>query len=355
MKALGTVVVLFGWLIAMIVVLAPAASPCLADKIHVAPPPPPPPTDAKPAQTFDYQHTVKKVDRNRKLVVALLRTGDLVALKDYLPFGRSGVINAVTLLGGTVPVFVFQADAPVFMPPPVRQFLTRELLDTGEFLVIERERIVEIVRELEFAKTQAVNPDTAPRPGYLVGVHYIIEGSYYPIAGLPDGDPALVAAKKDIARRGLNLVPQQACIMYLTVYKVETGETKAVACGVGLQPLEAVKRAVEDLVDQLGAIAEPIKVVKVDPDTGMAVLDIGSGNGVKPGDAFTLAPADAGTGAGVKAEVVKTDLLSSVVKVAPADKAAVKEGEVATPVAAPPSVANPAAGPPAPTAPAPTK
>jgi len=339
---------LFRWAIASAVGVALMLSPAslsTAKKIDVAPPPPvPPEAKAKPSETFTYDHQVKKVTRDRKPVVALLRPGDVVELAEWLPFGR-GVGITDTNPDGTKSQTVIKTgreDARVFMPAQARRFLTRELLDTGEFVVIERERIMEIARELALAKTQAVDPMAAPRPGRLIGVHYILEGSFFPVGGLPADDPALEAIKREAAKHNRKIDPTQACVMYITVIKVETGEVKAVACGADFQPAVAVKRAVEDLVDQLGQITEPIKVAKVNANTGLALLDIGDQEGVKPGDVFALGPAGVtgaaatpaatpapGADTGLKAVVVQVDPLSSVVKVK-GDPAAAKEGQVAT-------------------------
>jgi hypothetical protein len=338
--------------------LSAAPQTSLADKIKVAPPPPPPPT-AQGAQVFEYKHEVKKVVRDRKPVVALLRQGDVIQWADFFPFGRGTTITEArdfsVLTQG-------RRDEPVYMPPSVRQYLTRELLLTGEFIVLERERIIEIMRELAFAKTGAVNPETAPRPGRIIGVHYIIEGSFFGTGGLPPDDPALDGVKSEIKKRRLNIDPRAACVMYLTIYKVETGEVKAVACGADLQPLVAVKKAVEDLVDQLGDVVEPIKLSQVNQRTGQALIDVGSEGGAKAGDQYTLAPsappappgpAGAAGAAGATApetpkpaataKVLQTWPLYSLVEVPADQRAQVKDGQEARPVAAP--AAPPAAAP----------
>jgi len=294
------------------------------ETIRVAPPPPAPAATKAPA-TFDYDHQLREVKRERRPVVALMRPGDVMRLADYLPFGR-GLSETRTRPDGKTTQWLLQdgtENVPVSMPPPIRQFLMRELLESREFIVIERERILEIVRELEFGKTKATDPKTTPQPGRLIGVHYILEGNYYPVGGLPQDDPALDAVKAEIRRQRIRVDPRRAAVMYLTVYKVETGEVKAVACGAALQPLVAVKRAAEDLVDQLADIVEPIKVASVDSASGTAVLDIGSEDGARPGSTFAL-----GTSAteGVVAEVVEAKPLSSTVKFAPEDKPSVKPG-----------------------------
>jgi hypothetical protein len=344
--AVGTLV-----LVVLLVGAPDGARPSVADeKIYVAPPPPPPSEEEKPAPTYDYKHEIKEVKRDRKPVLALLRAGDVVELQEYLPFGRginishsgsaevdvqttrtdgTGRETTATVTGqGSTTIRTGREDAPVFMPVPIRQFLTRELVATRQFVVVERERILEIARELALAKTAAVNPETAPRPGRLIGVHYIVEGSYFCTGALPADDPALAAVKREIRKRRLNIDPSQATVMYLTVYKVETGEVKAVACGADLRPLVAVQRAVEDLLDQMRDVVEPIRVVRVDPETGMAYLDIGSSDGIVPGTQFAIQTAPAAEGEPartVTAVAEKVDLLSSAVKLAD-PKAPVHEG-----------------------------
>lgn len=347
--AVGTLV-----LVVLLVGAPDGARPSVADeKIYVAPPPPPP-SGEKPAEpTYDYKHEIQKVRRDRKLVLALLRTGDVVELAEYLPFGRgvnisrsgsadvdvqttrtdgTGKETTATVTGeGSTTIRTGREDAPVFMPPVIRQYLTRELVATRQFVVIERERILEIARELALAKTAAVNPETAPRPGRLIGVHYIVEGSYFPAGGLPADDPALAPVRREITKRRLNVDPAQAAVCYLTVYKVETGEVKAVACGADLRPLVAVQRAVEDLLDQMRDVSEPTRVIRVDKETGMAVLDIGSSDGVAPGAAFLIetTPAEGAPSKTVTATVEKADLLSSTVRLPDEAKTAVREGDTA--------------------------
>jgi hypothetical protein len=304
------------------VAVATLAAGLACEEIRVAPPPSPSLADSKAPAAFKYEHAIKKVARDRKPVLALLRAGDIAELKDVLPFGRTVIANAVNPDGSRIPTIVRgNPDAPVLLPVDMRAFLVRELLGTQEFIVLERERIVEIAREIALAKTAAVNPDTVVRPGRLIGVHYIVEGSYFAAGGLPADDPALADVRKDLAKRRLKLDPSQASVLYLTVYKVETGEVKAVACGADLKPMVAAKKAVEDLVDQLANIVEPVKVVGVNADRGLALLDIGSEDGTKAGDVFTLSPGgDGGAKPVMKAKVIKVESLSCIVSVQADDR-----------------------------------
>ena len=85
-----------------------------------------------------------------------------------------------------------------------------------------------------------------------------------------------------------------------------------------------------DILDQMRDVVEPIRVARVNPETGMAVLDIGSSDGVAPGTAFLIetTPAEGGPPQTVAAVAEKVDLLSSTVKLAD-PKAPVREGAAA--------------------------
>lgn len=58
-----------------------------------------------------------------------------------------------------------------------RAFLKQELMESQSFVVVEREKILDIVREQNFGKTSYVNPATVVEPGELMGVQYLIEAS----------------------------------------------------------------------------------------------------------------------------------------------------------------------------------
>lgn len=282
------------------------------------------------ARQYEYKHQIRQVKRDRKPVVALLRPGDTQALADALPFGRG-----VSFLGeDNLRIVTGREDARVRMPGPIRQYLTKELVQSGQVIVLERERILEIIRELSMGETRFADKEKAPRIGHLIGVHYILEGSYWPVGGLPADDPQFDDARKRAARQGFD--PNAVAVMYLTCYKVETGEVKAVATGADIQPLIAVRKAVDDLLDQMAEVTVPIKVAQVDAETGMAVLDTGSEAGTKAGDQFRLAKE--GEKAAENAPVVQAvevGPLSSTVKVASGGAEAIAQGMLAEPVAPP--------------------
>lgn len=63
------------------------------------------------------------------------------------------------------------------------QMLITDLSGTGNYDVVERSRINELLGELELQKTAAVDQSTAVNMGKLVGAHYLVMGSYFEMMG----------------------------------------------------------------------------------------------------------------------------------------------------------------------------
>lgn len=63
------------------------------------------------------------------------------------------------------------------------QMLITDLSGTGNYDVVERSRINELLGELELQKTSAVDQSTAVNMGKLVGAHYLVMGSYFEMMG----------------------------------------------------------------------------------------------------------------------------------------------------------------------------
>jgi hypothetical protein len=212
-----------------------------------------------------------------------MRPGDLEPFKDVLPFApRRAPVNLY---------HPRQPDGsdygtPVLLPPEVRQYLMRELAESGQFVVAERERVLELIRELEFVETRYVDPGTPPKTGRIVGVHYIIEAAF-----LPPESGGTASANAEGDKHSLPGSPPRntgaQSSVYLDVYDVETGQVACVCFGSDLNPAIAARKAVDDLLDRLRGAAPPIKVSAVTAQ-GDVQLDIGSADRVHEGDVFTL-------------------------------------------------------------------
>ena len=156
----------------------------------VAPPPPAPEAAPPQVRTFDYTHKVVVSSRRRGgclYTVAILRFGDTTEVEGQ-PFGKARPTDdGKKPAGGDVNVNVEvklgpqPADRPVTTPPQInkraREILKHQLVQSEAFAVIERERILEILREINLGKTKYVDPETAPDEGKLISVQYLIEGS----------------------------------------------------------------------------------------------------------------------------------------------------------------------------------
>ena len=277
--------------------------------------------------TYDYKHSLRAKPGFRRPVVALLRPGDTQRLRDYVPFGRGTVIiqtrdgnrNQIEIKPGT-------ADMPVLTTAAQRQFLMRELVKSREFLLVERERIFEVIRELDFGETKYVDKQSKPKLGQLIGVHYILEAAFFP-AGSPAAADSIWAEMTNSARRRRGGIdPARNATVYVSAYDVQTGHVVAVAFGAGANDAFATRSAVQDLIDQFADVEVPIRVMRLDKD-GRIVLDIGASEGVKPGDKFEVTASD-GT---ATVKVASTKPLSSTATVVSDKPVTISPGDLARP------------------------
>lgn len=296
-----------------------AIGACSEPRQDVASPPaPPPPPSSRPQRTLDSSRAAQRSERKlrRKPVVALARFASDKPLDD-VPFGveRSpesapGVEINVQTIDGRSP----REEKPFGLDIRSRAMLKRELLETDAFVVVERDRILDILREIQFGQSDYVNRDTSPQVGEIMSVQYLLEGSLGrnedrsfkdSITPPPDYDeygPALserifapdagqvrgrlddlwwMRLQKARVREMRAEYPYGA---YLSLYNVRTSEIAAEAFGIGATRLDALRDAVEELADQCIDLAEPPRIAYVEQDR--VFLDLGSSDGVEIGQRF---------------------------------------------------------------------
>src|SRR5258708_5885424 len=83
----------------------------------------------------------------------------------------------------------------------IKECLTSELSQLPEFVVVERTRLSDAIKELNFNRSQYVDPATAQKMGKMLGVQSVVVGSYQKL-----GDDVRITAR---------------------LVEVETGEVKA--------------------------------------------------------------------------------------------------------------------------------
>ena len=260
----------------------------------------------------------------QRWTVAILRFGDEQAVEGQ-PFGpetqpaepTGGQVNVDVRVVG-VEAGIASSQQPPQMNTRAREILKNELVKSEQFTVVERERILEILREINFGASRYVDPETSPEAGKLLCVRYLIEGSMglnedktlkdtlesegsYKDAPPPQPDlwdnlfnpsgvrsqqmyDALQQARKRWANEQHRQEYPYSC--YLSLYDVRTGEVKVSVMGLGSNGLEAIRDAVDELIDDLVDKDDGIRVAAV---VGEKIyLDIGSQGGIKVGDRYQV-------------------------------------------------------------------
>jgi hypothetical protein len=305
---------------------------CSSSRSPSAVAPPPPPVEAAPApvRTYDYAHTVRKSPKHRKAhlyTIAILRFGDSKEIEDQ-PFGEKpeqrprpeGAQEKVEVnvnVGNTNVGAAPGAQARQQLDKRARETLKHELVESEAFTVVERERILEILREIEMGKSKYADPATAGAEGSLLSVRYLLEGSlgfnedlslketlpeqgyedYSYEGGLSDiFNPSRAAMRRRfIARmnaRRERMARQRhreqfpySC--YLSVYDVHTGQVICSVMGIGKNGLGAIRDAVAELVEAMPEKAgNGVRVAAVSGEK--VYLDVGARAGLQEGDLFQV-------------------------------------------------------------------
>lgn len=270
--------------------------------------PPPPPKVQKPEISYDYAHSVSAQRQHRisrKLVIALVRFGEDRPVED-VPYGVEKEPKAEPGENGSrveVDVQIGDRDSGGSekqipgMNIRAREILKRELMETESFVLVERERILDILRELKFGQTRYVTPDAAPEMGEIMAVQYLLEGSIglnedltfkntrEPPPDYKDGEPSLpdrvygsskaaqLQRARDLQRerrkqaRMQEMQARNRYGVYLSLYDVRTSEIVAEAFGLGGTGALAIRDAVEDLLDKCMDLPNPARVAAVDGNT----------------------------------------------------------------------------------------
>jgi hypothetical protein len=119
---------------------------------------------------------------------------------------------------------------------------------------------------------------TDPEPGLLQNLFS---------RGKVDQQKRLQALRDAQARYVREKTRQQYSVScYLSVYDVRTGEVVASVMGLGTNGLEAIRDAVEELIDALLEKDDGVRIAAVSGEK--IFLDIGSDGGIKSGDRFQV-------------------------------------------------------------------
>ena len=281
-----------------------------------------------PAKRYDYEHKVLATARpgeGAQWVVAILRFGDTKDVEE-VPFGPAsqpsqtgpGQASVDIRINEVAPAQEAQQDKPQ-MNKRARELLKSTLVRSQAFTVVERERVLEILREINFGQSKYADQASAPEVGQLLAVQYLIEGSlglnedrtlkntlekehtykdgleYDPgiwdncfNPGKTNHEKMVVAIRKaQVKQMQKRQQRNRFCIAcYLSVYEVRTGQTVTAVMGLGSNGLEAIEDAVEELITSLSEIKSEIHVAAVNGEK--VYLDAGKGRGLVEGSTLEV-------------------------------------------------------------------
>jgi len=197
--------------------------------------------------------------------------------------------------------------------PAAADILTTALVTSGEFSVIERERLNAILAEQGFQMTGAVSQDQVTQIGQMAGVEYLITGSITRFSVNTRGatfrgfGAAVTEAESALNIRAINTRTGEIVaavqgegkkrLVSVETTNAEYSETAGFSMGVVQEALEpAIQQVIEGFVAQI----ENFPVAEVEPEAvvlpeivgsgsdGSIYIDQGSNFGVRVGQRFNV-------------------------------------------------------------------
>ena len=179
-----------------------------------------------------------------------------------------------------------------------------DLLDTGKFSVIEREKLETVLKEQNLGASGLVTPETAAKVGRLLGVQYILTGSITEFAisrtgggfrgfgvGVTTGKVVLNARLINTTTGEIELAAEAANKKRLVGARVKNASFyQSYNYGLANEVMHpAVEKIVAKIVEKVGNLSQLSvkgKVIKV--SGANLYINIGSNWGVKVGDVFEV-------------------------------------------------------------------
>ena len=180
--------------------------------------------------------------------------------------------------------------------------LVTELVKSGKFIVVERDKMAKIMEEQKLGMTGAIDPKTAASVGKIMGLNAIVTGSISQFGVATTGSDYLITqSKKQVA----------SCTVDVRVVDVETGQiiwadsgkgesvsSKSQVLGMGTRggydemiEGESLRAAISKLVDniqsQINAKTQWYAKV-LDVDGGNVFIGAGTESGLKEGENLSV-------------------------------------------------------------------
>jgi curli biogenesis system outer membrane secretion channel CsgG len=190
--------------------------------------------------------------------------------------------------------------------------LTAALAESGQFIVVERETLSDILAEQKLTATGLVRPEGAPVPGEMIGAGLLIKGAVTEFSesagggGFGLGVAGIgVGLKTRKAMVGLDIqvidaatsqvvasfpvresVSAKSVGVDVTRNGVSTGYNQFFSTPIGTATRKAITTAVQRFADQVSS--RPWTGRVVDVDSGDVVINAGAASGIRPGDRFVI-------------------------------------------------------------------
>ncbi len=283
---------------------------------HAGEPPPPAQRGKETTRRFSYRHELRTLPARRH-AVAILRVGDTREVED-VPFGETHQDSQTVDGDGSVGIWIESSAGGRRAAPPIphlnasaRALLRHVMVESGSFLVVERERILEILREVNFGKTGYVDPATKSPDGAILSARYLVEGfltvetrlseygDHQAATGFCPGFAGNVFGAADdaserfgslraleVKRRPRSKPPCPVIACYLSLYDAHTGQVAATVLGFGQDLKSALEEAVDELALEMGNLDTRPVVAGVQGET--VYVDGGAKGGIHKGDQFLV-------------------------------------------------------------------
>jgi curli biogenesis system outer membrane secretion channel CsgG len=194
--------------------------------------------------------------------------------------------------------------------------LTTSLINTGQFIVIERTELASVLREQEMSMQKLVSSDTAAQAGHLLGAQYLVRASVTQfeqnagggglrlgVGGMGGGGALGVATNTALVGIDVRLIDTATGQVVQSQHAEAKIEDHGISADVGSHgvafgadtfaktPLgratqQAIDKAVAFTVEALRPLAWTGRVVEASAD--QVVINAGANAGIRPGDAFAV-------------------------------------------------------------------
>ncbi|MBI4064214.1 MAG: hypothetical protein HY401_07945 [Elusimicrobia bacterium] len=179
--------------------------------------------------------------------------------------------------------------------------LITELVKTGKFIVVERDKVNKILEEQKLGQTGVIDPATAAQMGKVLGLNAIVTGAISNFGVQTTGSDYLITqTKRQVAQATVDIRvvdAESGQVLYADSGKGESKSSTGQFLGMGTkggykEGLEgeslraAISQLVENITSQINK--KPWSTRVADSDSGFVYIDAGAESGMENGLKLTV-------------------------------------------------------------------